>query len=254
MQNIGIILYTQGNNEKNLSKSLSSLLELSDKVLVVCDGELPRLEIIKDFKTVEFKKVNYYAGCVNHGIRHFLNTDVEHIFVVNDNVMILDKKVFKDFINVNEQTNLDLMVSNGMKDKNRLYIDLKDGYQLDLVSEFDGYVIYLNTNTVKKVGFFDERYKTTFELLDYYKRSADTGVTTPFGWFATISNVKDNIFNQENKPNTKHKVYTSDNIEDRIISGMKLFKLKYKAMVNDLTNIFSKSDVVKKLKLLVSRK
>ncbi len=253
MQNIGIILYTQGNNYKNLTKCLESLSEFKDNILVVCDGQLPSLKILDDHNCVDFRRTDHFAGCVNHGLRHFIKTDVDHIFIVNDNIMVLDPAVFDDFIKVNNYTNLDFIVD-GNSDKKRLTVELKDDYNITLVSEFDGYVCYLNKNTVRKVGFFDERYKTTFELLDYYKRAADAGVTTPFGWFATVGGMDTNIYNQTNSPDFEHKQFSKDGVEDRIIRGMKVFKLKFKAMVNELTNIFSQKDVVNKMKNIASRK
>ena len=39
-----------------------------------------------------------------------------------------------------------------------------------------------------------------------------------------------------------------DNLEDRIIRGMKLFYMKYKCQISDLINTYSKKDVIQKLK------
>ena len=260
MQNIGIVLYTKGNNSKNLKNALSSIEHLKDQTIVVCDGSLPNLPALKDFNVKEFKTSINSAGCYNYGIRHLLDKEVDHIFILGDQIMILDDSVFQNYIDVSEQTNIEFLAYSrdeddpfGEKNNNRLTIELKEGKQLLLSKGFNSHLMYCRKNVFEKVGFFDERYRSSFEASDFYKRCGDKGLTTPFGWFADITE-KENILYQENRPDKIHSTINSDTVEDRFIRGLKVFNLKYQAQFQELLNIFSQKDVISKLKLLASRK
>lgn len=260
MQNIGIVLYTRGNNSRNLKNALTSIEHLKEQTIVVCDGEKPTLPILNSFNVKEFRSCINSAGCYNAGIRYFLDKDIDHIFIISDQVMILDDDVFTNYINVSKQTNLEFLAYSrdeddpfGEKNNNRLTVELKEGMQLLLSKGFNGNLMYCRKSVFEKVGFFDERYRSSFEASDFSKRCGDKGITTPFGWFADI-NKKENILYQENRPDKVHPVINSDTVEDRFLKGMKVFKMKYKAQFQELLNVYSQKDVISKLKTLVSRK
>ena len=260
MQNLGIVLYTQGNNKRNLKNCLKSLVNFKDKVIVVCDGALPYIEELEGFETKEYRNTIFASGCYNHGLRYFVKKGVDHFFILNDNVMVMDDKLFDNYIKVNEQTNIGLMASSTESDdpygKNqnlKLTLELKEEYKLKLSKGFNGYLLYLTRDTIKKVGFFDERYKGAFEGSDYYKRASDRGVTSYFGWFADIEDSSSNIYYQTNRPDFIHPVFNSNTVEDRIIKSMKVFNLKFKTQPQNLFEIYSQKDVVQKLKSLSSR-
>lgn len=260
MQNIGIVLYTRGNNSKNLKNALSAIEHLKDQTIVVCDGPKPELPILKDFTVKEFKRSIHSAGCYNYGVRYFLDKDVDHIFILGDQLMILDDDVFTNYIKVSEQTNIEFLAYSrdeddpfGEKNNNRLTVELKEGMQLLLSKGFNGHLMYCRKSVFEKVGFFDERYRSSFESSDFSKRCGDKGVTTPFGWFADISK-SENILYQENRPDKIHPIINSDTVEDRFLRGMKVFTTKYKAQFQELLNVFSQKDVISKLKVLASRK
>jgi len=259
MQNIGIVLYTKGNNSKNLKNALIAIEHLKDQTIVVCDGPSPKLPVLDNFNVKEFKISVNTAGCYNYGIRHFLDKEVEHIFIISDQIMLLDDSVLSDYIKVSEQTNIEFLAYSrdeddpyGKKNNNRLTVELKEGMQLLLSKGFNGHLMYCKKNVFEKVGFFDERYRSTFEASDFSKRCGDKGLTTPFGWFADITN-KENILYQENRQDYAHSSVNSETIEDRFLRGMKVFNLKYQAQFQDLLNIFSQKDVISKLKSLASR-
>lgn len=258
---IGIIVYTQG-TETNLKRCLRSLQNLHNNLVVVSDGAL-QFNIKKDYPNIntviEFSSHKYPSTCYNAGIRHLLKTDVDHIFIINDCLEILSDDIFQKYIDVSTKTNIEILCSGnneddptGQNNNIRLKVDIKDNI-LNLNKGFNGRITYIRKSAFKKVGFFDERYHAAFELADFYKRCSDRGLTTPFGWFPDISFdehlIEENQVLYDNKQS-----YNLDDIEDRMIRGMKVFYLKYKSQIADLYDLYSKIDVVNKLKLLSSRK
>jgi len=103
-------------------------------------------------------------------------------------------------------------------------------------------LVYLHKDIFKKVGFFDERFRATVEWSDMCYRISQKNLSTPFLWFLHLESVQSKIIVAEND-----EMY-QDNIEDRIIRGMKLFYMKYKCQISDLINTYSKKDVIQKLK------
>lgn len=261
MHNVGIVLYTTGINEKNLKTSLKSFNHIKDNVVIVSDGELVNKELVKGYNFKEFKRCLYPSACYNYGIReHLKNDNIEYIFIINDNISILDDSVYTDYINAAKQTNIGLFVSctneddpYGKSDNLRLTIAIKDGYSLTLNKGFNGNLIMLNKKTIELAGFFDERYKGAFEVGDYYKKCSDVGITVPYGWFVDVKNVEDNLLYQTNLPTKTHETMNQQTLEDRMIRGMKVFHMKYKAQFNELLNIYTANDVISKIKSLASR-
>ena len=134
----------------------------------------PEIPILKDFTVKEFKRSIHSAGCYNYGVRHFLDKDVEHIFILGDQLMILDDDVFINYIKVSEQTNIEFLTYSrdeddpfGEKNNNRLTVELKEGMQLLLSKGFNGHLMYCRKSVFEKVGFFDERYRSSFESSDF---------------------------------------------------------------------------------------
>jgi hypothetical protein len=255
MQKIGIILYTQG-NEKNLKRSIRSLQNFKSNTVIVHNDPLPKLFKFEDFKNIlHVKSSNYLSTCYNAGIRQFLDSDVEHIFIINDIIEILDDSVFDQYISSSIKTNIEMFCSsrdieNGKDNNIKLKIDIGD-CNLNLCHTFNGMLIYTRKSVYAKVGFFDERFKSAFEVSDLYKRCSDKGIVPPFGWFVDIDITQPNIsYNTDSYSTYKF----ADDIEDRYIRGLKLFYMKYKVQIDKIYDTFSKQDVVNKIKKLASRK
>ena len=141
MQGIGIVLFTLGG--KNLKRSLRGLTDVLDKTVVVNDGKTIKPEDksllgvseglnIKKFINTVYDK--YPSACYNMGIRELLKDEsVEHIFIINDSIEILDDTLFQDFIDVHKKTKLKALYycrdeddPRGSFNNTRLTVDLGD--------------------------------------------------------------------------------------------------------------------------------
>jgi hypothetical protein len=92
------------------------------------------------------------------------------------------------------------------------------------------------------VGFFDERYRAAMEWSDLLYRISQRNLSTPFLWFPHVTSVENKlIFNDFTER-------YQDELEERVLRGMKLFYMKNKCEIKDLIDIFSKKDVIQKLK------
>tara|TARA_R110000787_G_scaffold244384_1_gene350301 strand:- start:1562 stop:2332 length:771 start_codon:yes stop_codon:yes gene_type:complete len=250
MQGIGIVLFTLGG--KNLKRALRGLTDVLDKTVVVNDGKDTKLGVSEEKKIKKFINTvyeKYPSACYNIGVRELLKDDsVEHIFIINDSIEILDDTLFQDYIDVHKKTKLKALYyctddddPMGKFNNVRLTVDLGDN-ELTLNMGTSGSLVYLHKDVFRKCGFFDERYRAAVEWSDFSYRLSQQNLSTPFLWFPHVKSVNDKLIVSDNN------VMYEESMEDRIIRGMKLFYMKYKCQIQDLINTYSKKDVISKLK------
>ena len=250
MQGIGIVLFTLGG--KNLKRALRGLTDVLDKTVVVNDGKDIKLGVSEEKKIKKFINTvyeKYPSACYNIGVRELLKDDsVEHIFIINDSIEILDDTLFQDYIDVHKKTKLKALYyctddddPMGKFNNVRLTVDLGDN-ELTLNMGTSGSLVYLHKDVFRKCGFFDERYRAAVEWSDFSYRLSQQNLSTPFLWFPHVKSVNDKLIVSDNN------VMYEESMEDRIIRGMKLFYMKYKCQIQDLIDTYSKKDVISKLK------
>ena len=248
MQGIGIVVLTLGGTQ--LKRCLRGLTTFLDKTVVVNDGKKIKLNSpVKKYICPVYTK--YPSACYNMGIRELLKDQtIEHVFIVNDTVEIIDDSVFQDYIDVANKTKLSALCfckneddPRGTNQNTRLTVDLGDNTPpLTLNFGTAGNLVYLHKDIFKKVGFFDERYRAAMEWSDLLYRISQKNLSTPFLWFPHVTSVEDKlIFND-------HMERYEDELEERVLRGMKLFYMKNKCEIKDLIDVFSRKDVIQKLK------
>lgn len=246
MQGIGIVVLTLGGSQ--LKKCLRGLTPFLDKTVVVNDGKKTDFnKSIKKYISPTYTK--YPSACYNMGIRELLKDEtIEHVFIVNDTVEIIDDSIFQDYIDVANKTKLKALYlcdneddPRGLNENTRLTIDLGDN-TLTLNFGTAANLVYLHKDVFKKVGFFDERYRAAMEWSDFSYRISQKNLSTPFLWFPHVTSVKDKIIFHD------HVERYEDDLEERVLRGMKVFYMKNKCEIKDLIDVFSKKDVIQKLK------
>lgn len=205
--NIGIIIYL----EKNVDNCQALIDKLSKYNIIVtndCNG--------KTFSsnTTTYPDKKFYAACVNDGLRYVTQQSCDHIFIIRDNTIIEDSSVFEQYVEVFNKTGVHILFNGGTNfaayDYNSVSIQLSDRF-------FKNF-IYLNKNCIKQVGYLDEKYKDSFEILDYYYRLYNKGLCGPVGYFVSPNTPMFEEIKQEN---------ALDINEDILLRGLKLFKHKY---------------------------
>ena len=246
MQGIGIVVLTLGGSQ--LKKCLRGLTPFLDKTVVVNDGKKTDFnKSVKKYISPTYTK--YPSACYNMGIRELLKDEtIEHVFIVNDTVEIIDDSIFQDYIDVANKTKLKALYlcdneddPRGLNENTRLTIDLGDN-TLTLNFGTAANLVYLHKDVFKKVGFFDERYRAAMEWSDLSYRISQKNLSTPFLWFPHVTSVENKIIFHDHVERYK------DDLEERVLRGMKVFYMKTKCEIKDLIDVFSKKDVIQKLK------
>lgn len=218
MNNIGFIIYHES-NKSNCAKLVDALSTVPNSHTIVvndCNSD----NFLCETRTYRADK-KYFAACVNDGLRELSKKSCEHIFILRDNILIDDTHFVEEYIKCFDKTGIHILFNTNTErvilDYNTLSVKIND--------RFLKHFIYINKNCIKNIGYLDEKYQDSFEILDYYYRLYNKGLTSPVGYFTSPTV---NIFNEIENLNE-----TPIN-EDIILRGLKLFKIKYNYTPIDL--------------------
>lgn len=201
MNKVGVGIVTC-NRPKFFLKCLESIPDSITDIVVVNDGS--------DFADIDklYKKRNfvYFHNKINLGVgksknrlmRHLLDNKCEHIFIIEDDIIVKNQNVFNEYINARNITGIQHFnfgyhgpankkgISGG-KPEPRFIVDygkIKIAINMHSVGAF----CYYTKEVLEKVGLIDEDYTNAFEHVDHDYRIAKAGYSTPYWNFADIAN------------------------------------------------------------------
>ena len=124
---------------------------------------------------------------------------VDHMFIMEDDIIIKDENVFEKYIEVSKKTGLKHLMygyhgpankRNG-KPSPRKIVDYGDGVSIALNRHCVGAFTYYHRSCFEKVGLFDNRYINAFEHVDHSYMLAKEKMSTPYWWWADVANSYD---------------------------------------------------------------
>jgi GT2 family glycosyltransferase len=207
-----------------LKKNVSSLPEV-DELVIVNDGE-PYPEDIypKRANVIQHSQNLGIAKSKNDALRYLFNQNCTHIFLSEDDMIIKNKNVLNYYISAYK--------ASGIKHFNFGYVKenlKKNGsYWIKKIMDFNGNKIvffrnisgsfsYFHKDTIKAVGYMDERYKNALEHVDHTYQIVKAGYHPSFRWFADIYNSDEYFINQDEF--SKHSL-----IQKSVIWKIKVFR------------------------------
>ena len=193
---IGVVLLTY-NRPDYYAKVLESLTnEEFDTLVVVNDGENAYVQDEDAEIVIRNKAQLGVATSKNIGIKALLNhdSDIQHIFIIEDDIIIKNPKVFREYIKAAESTGIHhLCYEKVAGNEKTLKYTLKqpDGVKLGFYANPQGAFMYVNKSILKKLGMFDEGYTNAFEHIDFEYNLIKNGVAPPFWYFPDLLNSED---------------------------------------------------------------
>ena len=202
-----------------LNNCLESLPEIDGPIVIVNDGKQDiesRVRQLKNHKQIHLIQhdVNKGVGISkNDALTYLLSQGVEHLFLLEDDILILDKTIFEKYIKASEASGI-LHFNYGpgspfnRKQDPNLFYDLHNRHLCDQHSEpnpkkiidygkdvkislFEHTVAmfsYFRRNVLEEVGLHDEQFFNAWEHVDLTYRIIKAGYHPPFWWFADIHN------------------------------------------------------------------
>jgi GT2 family glycosyltransferase len=179
------------------------LLKLLDSIKNRNDLELV---IVNDGDPVELHGYNYYVlqneqnlgvgKSKNRAMQHLLDKGCDYIFIIEDDMLILNDSIFEEYIKAYKKTGIHhfMFAYHGPANKGgvskgrpqpRLVVDYGD-IKISLNEHCVGAFCFYTKECLDVVGLNDENYLNAFEHVDHSYRLALKGYSTPYWWWADL--------------------------------------------------------------------
>jgi len=254
---VGITTY---NSENYFQELYNSLANTSIDELVVVNGG-NSYEKKYDCEWIQHKKNQYVSTCRNDCIVFLMNRGCEHIFIIEDDMLIKNKDVFSRYINAYEKTGLKYFTfvstspgsgSPGNRTP-KLIIDYDNEISISLYGNLCNEFTYHHKSVFDKGYLYDPEFR---ELLDgelTYRECLAAEWTPPFWWFPDITNSDNYVCNNPNTESRLQNPLREDNRDKLIGHFATLFYNKHKLHIPQIPHS-SKEDVIRQLKNIKHKK
>ncbi len=257
---LGIITY---NAPDRFITSMSSVPSGLDNVVVVNDGTPYDLSVYPDdIHLIQHVRNRGVAAAKNSAIRHLYGIGCEHIFLMEDDIIIKDPIVFKLYPEASRRSGILHFnyALQGYGNANRddegniihptpMYCVDYNGIDICFYTWCSGPFMYIHRDCVDAIGYLDESFYNVHEHVDYTARIIEAGLHPPFWYFADISSAHNYIgdgplFRNTTIPKTdeyyerlrgadlyfksKHNNYTPDTMPKSSIEDLLLYLLNVK--------------------------
>ena len=207
------------------------------------------LIIINDGDPFEFPGYNYYihtnetnlgvAASKNKAMKHLLDIGCDHIFLIEDDMLIKNPNIFQAYIDASKKSGIQHLMFgyHGPANKNgishgtpcpRLVVDYGD-FSLAFNQHCVGAFCYYSRKSLEDVGLIDEKFRNAFDHVSHSYELALKGYSTPYWWWADLANSLDYIEEQAcSEENSSIKTPESmQQWSNNIRSSMDYFKEKF---------------------------
>lgn len=205
------LVITTFNREESFKKLYDSLpFDRLDLVIVVNGGEPYKGDYTSNEKIywVQHKTLCNIAKSRNDGLKVAYQLGYEHIFLSEDDMLIKDETICDEYIHASKVTGLKYLcftsyawecgpvgartprLTTEYKDSEGRIISIK--FYKNMCNEFT----YRHISLLDQVGFYDEDYKSVFDVDWVYRASKHLNVSN-FWYFADIGNSDDLIQNND---------------------------------------------------------
>lgn len=168
-----------------------------DTIVIVNDGTAyPTSVYPKGAEVIQHTRNKTVGISKNDALRYLIQHKCDHIFLVEDDMLIQNENVFTHYIHAAEGSgiwhlnfgyhgpaNLD---QNGNPNPRQI-VEYDNGPAIALNPNCVGSFTYFLKNVVKQVGYYDERFKNAWEHVSHTKRIIEANLHPPFWWFADVA-------------------------------------------------------------------
>jgi glycosyltransferase involved in cell wall biosynthesis len=200
---VGVVTYKRPEFFQKCINSIPSV----DTLVVVNDGDPydPSLYPSTVKEVIQHTKNKSVGLSKNELLRFLIQDGCEHIFLVEDDMLIKNQEVFNEYIKLAAATGIWHMnfgyhgpankKPDGTKNP-RLVVEYKNGVKLALNAHCVGSVSYYQRGVIKHIGYMDEKFINCWEHVEHTNRIIQAGLHPPFWWFADLANSDEYITEQ----------------------------------------------------------
>jgi len=230
-------------------KCIESVPEV-DELVIVNDGSKFPLKypfILKANKVIQNLTGRPHGVAVskNKALRHLISKECDHIFLVEDDIIIKNPDICTKYIRAAEASgiwhlNYGLHGSYNRDEqgnpKVKNLIEYKPGTEVAFYHNILGAFSYYLASIIKHVGYMDERYRNAYEHVDNTYRIIQKGLHPPFWFFADVAeswnDIQDQTENYEGSKIRNEKEWAK-NYQD----ALGLFQHKYGCIPQNIPQV-----------------
>lgn len=280
MEKIGVGIITC-NREKYLNgllKSLEQCIDSIDSLVVINDGApINNYNLIKGEWYNNEKNIGV-GKSKNKAIKHLMAAGCDYIFIIEEDMVILDKNVFKAYIDAYKASGIhhfNYGPGSPFNRKQDIQFDLHNRHELKqdsdpnpkMIIDYKNCKIALYEHTVamfsfftrevlEKVGLIDEEFYNAWEHVDHTYRIIKAGYHPPFWWFADIFDSQNFIKEADGAIDNSSIASKSQEWEKNVYGGREIYKRKHGHYPNQPPYVSKESviQIIKDLKNATIRK
>ncbi len=242
-----------------------------DRLIVVDDGK--RAALVEHPKVDAVYRTSGRIGvgkAKNIALKNLYEKNCDYIFVIEDDMLILDQSVFKQYINASEVSgiqhfnygpgspfnrkqkiqNFDLhnrhLLDQDTEPNPKLIVDYKT-CKIALYEHTVAMFSFFTRSVIEKVGYIDEQFFNAWEHVSHTYDIIRAGYHPPFWWFADLANSHELLTEAPGAIDNSSIANKSDEWQKNVMEGRELYLKKYGHYPNQPPYV-SKEQVIETLK------
>lgn len=251
---IGITTY----NSEDYFETLYNSLPLSkiDELVVVNGGNPYKKSYSADW--IQHNKNRFPSICRNDCVTFLLNKNCEHIFLIEDDMIIKKEDIFHAYIKASKISGLKYFSFASMSEKAgaphqrtpRLSVGYSPEISISFYENMCNEFTYHHKSCFLQTGLYDSKMRDLFDADRVYRETLYNKNVAPFWWFADLTNADDYIMNNPNAVSRLQDTNRPDGSRaDFIHNTLKYFQDKHGIPINNIP-VKSPNEVVEFLKQL----
>jgi GT2 family glycosyltransferase len=122
-------------------------------------------------------------------LKNLIDRGCKHLFLIEDDILIKDPNVFEAYIKAANSTGIHHLcyekVANNQSTL-KYVMEQQDGVKIGFYHNPQGAFMYIHSNIITKLGYFDENYTNAFEHVDFAYNLITKNVMPPFWYFPDL--------------------------------------------------------------------
>jgi len=235
---VGMVTY---NAEDRIKQSAFTIPKWIENFVIVNDGTPYDKRSYPSHAHIIQHETNKSVGAAkNSALKYLMGKGCEHIFLIEDDVIIKDENVFEQYIKYSIITGIKHF-NFALPDESRnmlngephpkVIVPYQDNYKIYLYQDLAGVFSYYDRTVIEKIGYFDEKYINAMEHVDHTFLAIKNNFHPPMWYFADIENSWKYI---ETVPNNTSIINNSLNSEKNKHDAIIYFKNKHKFFPNEM--------------------
>jgi glycosyltransferase involved in cell wall biosynthesis len=236
------VAITTFNSEPYLDDLYRSLpLDRIDHLVIVNGGE-PYTKTYDQCHWIQHETVKFASVARNDGLRYISQFGDDHIFIIEDDMVIKSPDIFDEYIEASAQSGIQYFGfrsnawnSGPIGDRTpRISFQYRtDGPVIQLYKNTCNEFTYRSKKCIQEVGLYDERFQYTFDI-EWLYRASKSNMCPPFWYFPDIANADNLVMNN---PTTISRMNPNGERDSKLGPNYELFNQLHNTHISQVPDL-----------------